>query len=59
MSTDRPATEEDEIEVTPEMIKAGLMARADHSQTFYDREEIVSRIYVAMYRARRTAVPHP
>jgi hypothetical protein len=50
-SGDMPANDRDEIEVTPEMIGAGLAAISD-----YERDpvsEIVRDVYLAMEEVRR------
>ncbi len=50
---DRPATQSsDESEITPAMIKAGILAMLDHDPEFYSRDEIVMGIWLAMSRAR-------
>lgn len=41
----RPA---DEIEVTPEMVKAGIRAWIDADYDFAPQDEIVKRIFLAM-----------
>lgn len=36
------------LEITPEMIEAGLSAYAGHNEDFEDRGDIISRVYAAM-----------
>lgn len=45
----------EEIEVTSEMIKAGMSALARHDPEFYSYEEIVCSVYRAMIAARGRA----
>lgn len=54
--SDRPAPTEDEIEVTPEMIEAGVAALAAHSPRFYTTDEIAASVYRAMSRENRGLV---
>jgi hypothetical protein len=42
-----------EIEITPEMIEAGVMAYVQRDDVFETQEEIVSRIFRAMVEAKR------
>lgn len=44
---DRPA---DEIEITPEMIKAGVRALAECHSDFFDPEDVVAVLYREMRR---------
>jgi hypothetical protein len=54
MSTTAEASE---IEITQEMIEAGVCARADHCEHWSSTEEMVSAIYRAMaIRTRPSAV---
>ena len=50
MSADRPATPEIEIEIeiTPEMIEAGVEAFADHRSDYATPRECVEAVYLAM-----------
>ena len=48
---DRPATE-DKIEVTEEMIQAGVRELSTYSPSFEMIEDAVARVYAAMERAR-------
>lgn len=41
-----------QIEITPEMVEAGVEAYCDRDFRFGDREDLVSAIYVAMVRAK-------
>lgn len=50
---DRPAHEEDEIEVTPEMIEAGALAYTDYDPRFEGIEDVAIRVYIAMTRVNR------
>jgi hypothetical protein len=43
----------DEIEVTPEMIEAGVDAYIENDRFFHLPEEIVRNIFIAMQRAKR------
>jgi hypothetical protein len=48
---DRPATEQiDEIEITQEMIEAGVSVLLRFDNRFYSEEEGVTLIYLAMRR---------
>lgn len=51
-----------EIEITPEMVAAGVAAlgcyTSDEHRCFAD-EQIVESIFKTMYRHRRTEQPHP
>lgn len=46
--TDRPATEKGEIEITPEMIEAGVDAFVGYDSRFEGPHEIVVEIFEAM-----------
>lgn len=48
--SDRPAVETKEIEVTPEMIEAGVGEVAGYDDRFETIEEVVERVYRAMRR---------
>lgn len=43
----------EELEITPEMWRAGISAAWDHSPGLPNAQELVFRVYVAMERARR------
>lgn len=43
----------DEVEVTPDMVRAGVAEIATYNTDFEDDEDAVTRIYVAMELARR------
>jgi hypothetical protein len=45
-----------EIEITPEMIAAGVNEIASYNLDFESREDAVARIYEAMFLASRSAV---
>lgn len=51
------ADERDEIEITPEMMQAGLLCLAEYSPTRDDAEGAVWSIYDAMERARVAPAP--
>ena len=51
--SDRPEDAE-EVEVTPEMIEAGALEFAGRDEMFESFEEIVARIYRAMWRVAPT-----
>ena len=55
MSRDRPASDIDGIEITPEMIEAGIMQYVSADDILETQEEIVTRIYRAMANARMGA----
>jgi hypothetical protein len=42
-----------EIEVTPEMLRAGVSALCRYDSEFESREEGAERIFLAMYRASK------
>lgn len=48
----RPAEHSPEVEITPEMIEAGLSAYYAYDSRFDPEEELPRRIFVAMLRAR-------
>jgi hypothetical protein len=48
----RPERDDDEIEITPEMITAGVFAFSEYDSRFEGPEENAIRIYLAMERAR-------
>ena len=48
---DRPALDNDDIEITPEMIEAGVVELSYFNRDFEDDADAVTRIYSAM-RAR-------
>lgn len=50
---DRPAKDESEIEVTPEMIEAGALELARYHPDYESLEDGVCRIYKAMGAAKR------
>jgi hypothetical protein len=56
METDRPAREDGgencEIEITPEMIEAGVMAVLCSDRRVESSEDIISKIYSAMVEAK-------
>jgi DNA-directed RNA polymerase specialized sigma24 family protein len=52
MTTDRPALETDEIEITDEMIEAGLEILYSFSRECDLAEDVVSEIYSRMYASR-------
>ena len=43
---------EEEMEVTPKMIKAGVEALIDSDERFELKKQIVERIFISMLRAR-------
>jgi hypothetical protein len=47
------APETAEIEITPEMIEAGILAYLKHDSRFDDDNEAVRQVFLAMMRARR------
>jgi hypothetical protein len=47
-SADRPALEKDEIEITPEMIEAGVAAYRDRDSRFMRDRDIVEDIFISM-----------
>ena len=49
---DRPAHREKEIEITPEMIEAGVLALCSFDPRFEDEEEAVRRIFSEMTKPR-------
>lgn len=51
MCDDRPALNPDEIEVTPEMIKAGVREYMLSSEDYQSQEDIVAEIYRVMAEA--------
>jgi hypothetical protein len=52
VAADRPATEStiEEIEITPEMIEAGVLEFLSFDSRFDSEEDAVTLIYQAMYR---------
>jgi len=42
----------DEIEVTPEMVHAGVMRYYDFDKRFYDKDEILAKVFIAMWKLR-------
>lgn len=48
-----------EVEITPEMVKAGVEALYQHNPDFEAEEDAVSRIYRAMHEARWAARSQP
>jgi hypothetical protein len=51
-------TETLDIEITPDMIKAGVSALCSYDSEFESREEGVTRIFEAMCRASRKVGPY-
>jgi hypothetical protein len=51
--TDRPAREEDEIEVTPEMIEAGASVLYGMETSIVNEHGWAERVYTAMETIRR------
>ena len=45
---DRPASETDEIEITPEMIEAGIGALVSYDPRFDLEEDAVKKIFLVM-----------
>lgn len=45
----------DSGEVTPEMIKAGVMALSEYDARLQEPEEAVARVYLAMAKASKNA----
>jgi hypothetical protein len=51
MADDRPMHEIIEIEITSEMVEAGALAFAKHSDLFESTEEAVIRVFLSMIEA--------
>lgn len=51
----RGNTPTDEIEITPEMIEAGVLAFVEHDDFFEGKEDAVRRVFRAMIAAKRVA----
>jgi hypothetical protein len=47
---------EEEIEITPEMIKAGILAYVSYDSRFEELEDVVPRVYKAMEAVRNAAL---
>ncbi len=52
-SVDRPAHKESEIEVTPEMIAAGVSEFFNYDRDFSNENDVVRSIFIAMTLSRR------
>ena len=56
---DRPALENQEIEVTPEMIRAGIGAFCAWDSRYEEAESLVVDVFEAMTREKQVRQRHP
>lgn len=52
LSADRPAHDIEELEITPEMIEAGVSEFYSFDPRFEDADAVVVRVFSAMLRTR-------